>query len=207
MLTTNRKPALLALIGAAALLTATQPAEAGPPLICHRFETGGAPSLPWGDDRDHWAAPSPSYNVSRLTVDTIGLLAPDTPIKARMETMRRATIYAARDAKAANALLTAILARALDTDASGKVSADALFDAGYLVESYRQASHVYRWNMLDAAARGTWVLQDEPRGLNGVAWVERARALAGTNAGEMRFAATLMKDGAPQSARTNVDRR
>ena len=36
----------------------------------------------------------------------------------------------------------------------------AWFDAGYLVESYRQASHIYKWNMLEGRAKTDWKLRD-----------------------------------------------
>ncbi len=62
-----------------------------------------------------------------------------------MENLRRATIYAARDRKAAAELMSALMKRA---EAGGSRDALAWFDAGYLVESYRQASHIYKWDML-----------------------------------------------------------
>jgi hypothetical protein len=192
-------PALLGSLAVAMVLTTVESVQAGPPLICHRFDTGGAPSLPWGTG-DGWDAGLPSYDISRLTADTLRLLTPAAPIRARMETLRRATLYAARDPRAARELLATVLARALDTAARGKIDADALFDAGYLVESYRQASHVYRWNMLDGADRAKWVLKDEPAGLDGYAWVLRAASLAGDHK-DMAYAASLMKDAAPQTAR------
>ena len=81
-------------------------AEAGPPLICHAFDAGNAPLLTWGQGQG-WDTPDRSYDVSRLTADTVALLTPDAPILARMENLRRATIYAARDKKAAAELMSA----------------------------------------------------------------------------------------------------
>ena len=75
-----------------------RPALAGPPFICHAFELSGNPSLPWGNvAAAGWNNPDPAYDVSRLTGDVTKLLTPATPVSARMETLRRATIYASRD--------------------------------------------------------------------------------------------------------------
>ena len=63
------------------------------------------------------------------------MLTPDAPILTRMENMRRATIYAMRDPVIAHELLKAVTARALATTTDGR----AWFDAGYLIESYKQA--------------------------------------------------------------------
>lgn len=172
------------------LLSVAVAAEAGPPLICHAFDAGNAPLLSWGQGQG-WDSPDQSYDVSRLTADTVRLLAPDAPILARMENLRRATIYAARDRKVAAELMTAITKRA---EAGGSGNALAWFDAGYLVESYRQASHIYKWNMLTAAERAKWTLRSEPGGVDGYAMVVKAIATAGTNP-EMEFAASLMKTG------------
>jgi hypothetical protein len=166
-------------------------AEAGPPLICHAFDAGNAPLLSWGQGQG-WDTPNRSYDVSRLTADTVRLLAPDAPILARMENLRRATIYAARDSEAAAELMSAVMKRA---EAGGARDALAWFDAGYLVESYRQASHIYKWDMLTAAERAKWTLRSEPGGSDGYAMVVKAIAMAGANP-EMEFAASLMKDGA-----------
>lgn len=83
-----------ALISASALVVALPAASAaGPPLLCFPFHTGGAPSLPW-DEGDGWNRPLATYPIDRLVPDTIRLLTPDAPVIARMETLRRATIYA-----------------------------------------------------------------------------------------------------------------
>ena len=73
----------------AAVLTVPAVVEAGPPAICHQFQTGGAPSLPWAEGSG-WRRPMPGYDLSRLTDETVKLLTPTTPVIARMETFRRA---------------------------------------------------------------------------------------------------------------------
>jgi hypothetical protein len=176
------------------LITMAAPSLAGPPLICHRFEIGTGASLPFGEGSD-WNTPLSSYDVKRLTADTLRLLTPSTPVLVRMETMRRATIYAGRDAAVAHDLLARLMGRALTAEADGRPDALAWFDAGYLVESYRQAGFVQR----DGGFRSTWTLGDELTGVDGYAWVRKALQLAGTQP-EMEFAASLMKEGDASAA-------
>jgi hypothetical protein len=125
------------------------------------------------------------------------LLSGEAPVLARMENLRRATIYAAQDKQVAAQLLTALLGRALTAAAKDPGKALAWFDAGYLIESYRQASHIYKWDMLAGAERAAWNLRSEPE-LDGYSFVRKAIHLAGPQP-EMEFAASLMKDG-PVSA-------
>ena len=187
----SRQPVRRTLAALGLLLTLASAAEAGPPLICHAFDAGTSPLLPWGQGQG-WDTPDRSYDVERLTADTLRLLSVDAPILARMENLRRATIYAARDRKVAATLMAAIMGRA----EAGNGSRDALawFDAGYLVESYRQASHIYKWDMLNPAERTKWTLRAEPIGTDGYALVRKAIAMTGTSP-EMEFAASLMKNG------------
>jgi hypothetical protein len=179
-------------IALALLLATAGAAEAGPPLICHAFDAGQAPLLPWGQGPG-WDSPDRSYDVSRLVADTVRLLSPEAPVLARMENLRRATIYAARNRRIAVELLGALTERAQ----AGGGSRDPLawFDAGYLVESFRQASHIYKWDMLTPAERERWSLRTEPKGTDGYALVIKAIGMAGASP-EMEFAASLMKEGA-----------
>src|SRR5512147_2629597 len=87
-----------------AAVAAASPALAGPPLLCHPYDIAGARSLPWQDGAASWEA-------SRSD-DTLALLAPATPVVVRMETLRRAAIYSARDPQAGVRLFTALTARA-----------------------------------------------------------------------------------------------
>lgn len=194
MRTTTRR--LTALAGLTLLLAV--PAHAGPPAICHQFQTGGAPSLPWSDGPG-WRRPVATYDLSRLTDDTLKLLTPSTPVLARMETIRRATIYASTDARIAADLLSRVLARALDTVGEGAVSRHALFDAGYLVESYRQANLIYRHDMLHGREKQAWVLRDTPKGLDGYAWILSALKM-GSPDPEMEFGASRVTEGATSQA-------
>ena len=183
-------PVLFAL---AALVAVPATSEAGPPLICHPFATAGEAVLPWGSGPS-WNNPDRRYDVQRLTADVLRLLTSNAPVLARMENIRRATIYAAQDARVANELLSAVLARALASTASAAPDPHALFDAGYLLESYKQAAHLHRYNMLSPAANDRWTLRNEPGG-DGYAMVLRASALL-HNSADMEVAASLMKEGA-----------
>lgn len=138
----------LSLATLAALLAFNQTVRACPPPICQPFEIDSARSLPW--DGNQWRDVKTDYDINRLAEDTLALLGPETPVIARMETLRRATIYAVwamideevgieiKDLKVARDLLARLQARA--REAKGKAEALALFDLGYLVENYRRTT-------------------------------------------------------------------
>jgi hypothetical protein len=119
-------------------LVLASPALAGPPLLCFPFDTGGAKTLPMKSA--DWKAIDTKYDVSHLTADTVALLTPSNPVVARMETIRRATIYASTHPQVANELLATLQARAAIDPAT---AASAVFDFGYLVETYKQASFMF----------------------------------------------------------------
>jgi hypothetical protein len=192
----QRNRSLRLVFALAVLVGAAGAAEAGPPLICHAFDAGKASLLPWANGQG-WNTPDRSYDVQRLTSDTMGLLSQEMPVLARMENLRRATIYAAQDKRVAAELLTAVLGKALTAAARDRKDALAWFDAGYLIESYRQASHIYKWDMLSGSERVAWNLRTEP-GLDGYSFVSKALQLSGSQP-EMEYAASLMKEG-PTSA-------
>ncbi len=123
----------------AALLALAAPVFAGPPLLCFPFETGGAKTLPMksGD----WKSVDPNYDVSHLVADTLALLTPSTPVVARMETIRRATIYASTRPRQAADLFAAVQARVAAPNAA--TAAASVFDFGYLVETYKQATYMF----------------------------------------------------------------
>src|SRR5437016_13841106 len=85
---------------AAAFLSFASFVPAGPPLICHTIEIGQARSLPWVSH--NWdLGGGETYNTKNLAHDTLQILGPDTPVLVRMETLRRATLYARKDPIAA----------------------------------------------------------------------------------------------------------
>jgi hypothetical protein len=124
-------PVLLAALGAAS------PAMAGPPLLCHPYDIGDARSLPW-DGAGAWWHGQSGYNPSHLVADTTALLTPSTPVVVRMETLRRAVIYASPDPKVAQALLQTFTERARAADQSGRADALAYLDAAYVSGAFRE---------------------------------------------------------------------
>ena len=189
MLTTSRLRVAALVVG---IVSAATPAFAGPPLICHPFETkGGGALLPWGatsTSGTQWNAPLGSYKVAGLTADVIKLLDSDAPVITRMENMRRATIYASKDPVVARQLLDAVIERTR----SAKAGAQAWFDAGYLIESYRQAEGI--------RDRGAdWAAVDAATKTGGYAFVQKAMTTSSGPHAEMEFAASLMTQGAAAS--------
>ncbi len=169
------------LLCTALLVTAAVPALAGPPLICHPFDIGTARSLPFGDTSEGWRgwqATLASYDRSRLVADTLALLTPDTPVIVRMETLRRASAYSVDDTALATRLIGALQARATRTPRT-RDEALAFFDAGYLVETYRQLGQ-----------RGVNV-KASIDGIDGYAMVKLAMTQLPGDAG-IQFAAALM---------------
>jgi hypothetical protein len=171
----------LAISIAVVLVGFTSYAQAGPPLICHPFEIGQAKSLPWIDWNQKGTG---GYDLKNLTRDTLAILDSSAPVLLRMETLRRATIYARQDPQVAKELLTRLQARAATSTDSGLSEALAWFDVGYLIETYQQ-----------------WIGKAEPNpaaGLDGYAWVKKAVRLRGQDP-EMEFAAALITLTGPES--------
>jgi hypothetical protein len=98
-----------------------------------------------------------------------------------METLRRATLYARKDPRAAKELLTKLQLRSSRAEAAGHADALALFDLGYLTETYNQ-----------------WMGKDEnpAAGIDGYQMVSHALAMRPADA-EMEFAAALITLHAP----------
>jgi hypothetical protein len=121
---------------------------------------------------------SGDYDLKNLTRDTLAILDSSTPVLVRMETLRRATIYARQDPQVAKELLTRLQGRAANSDAAGHPDALAWFDVGYLTETYKQ-----------------WIGKGEPNpatGLDGYGLIEKAISLRGQDP-EMEFVGALVK--------------
>jgi hypothetical protein len=163
------------------LLSAATPALAGPPLICHRLEIGTAKSLPWNGTAWNLSG-NENYDTKNLVRDTLAILEPSTPVVVRMETLRRATLYARKDPQAAKELFTKLFARATSNETAAHPDSLAWFDAGYLAEAYSQ------WGKEG---------QNPAAGIDGYSLVKKALALRGEDP-EMEFAAALITLRGPQ---------
>lgn len=184
---------LLSALALVIVLVSAGPALAGPPLICIPFDTGSTKLLPWGSNTANWNAALPSYNLTGLVADTLRALDADAAVLSRMENLRRATIYATKDPAIAHQFLKAMIGRAL----SATPTAATWFDAGYVIEAYKQATHLRGPN--GRFDRTAWAATDETLKVDGYGFVKKAIAMGGPSA-EMEFAASLMTQGAVASA-------
>jgi hypothetical protein len=180
----------------ATLLCFAAVAQAGPPLICHSIEIGNAKSLPWISHSWHLSG-GENYDTKNLVRDTLEILGPNTPVLVRMETLRRATLYARKDPLAAKELLAKLHARASSAEASGHPDALAWFDVGYLAETYKQ------W-IGQSWMRVSKDEQNPAAGVDGYALVKKALAVSGPsqngNEAQMEFAAALVTLSGPRDA-------
>jgi len=143
-----------------AVLVFAPAVQAGPPLICHPVDIGAARSLPWGSGPG-WNTPQPGYDRARLVADTLAVLSPSAPIRVRMETLRRATVYAMDDPARGRELLARLEERARRAGSrSGDDGTLALFDAGYLIESFKQARTITGRDIVDPARDGEAMVRE-----------------------------------------------
>jgi len=175
----------LALVVALVLAPA---ALAGPPLLCHPFDTAGAPSLPWGGAG--WRDARAGYDLRALTRDTEALLTAGTPVIARMETLRRAAIYASRDPAVAKRLLTSLQARGTLAK-TADARALARFDAGYFAETLQEVVRLQGYDMPGIGKVDAKGLRALLLNVDGSAEVDAALAMRPNDAA-MRFAAALI---------------
>ena len=175
-----------------AILLFADCALAGPPLICHALEIGQAKSLPLASQSWNLSG-SENYETRNLAKDTLEILAPDTPVLVRMETLRRATLYARKDPVAAKELLARLHARATSAESAGHPDALAWFDAGYLVETYKQWIGANLPHVTD----GMRMDPNPAAGVDGYAMIKKAIALHGDDA-QMEFAAALITLSGPR---------
>ena len=183
------RPPRFAIILVAAVLCFANVAQAGPPLICHTIEIGQAKSLPWISHNWNLSG-GETYDTKNLVPDTLDILAPGTPVLVRMETLRRATLYARKDPLAAKELLARLHARATSAESSGHSDALAWFDVGYLAETYKQ------W-IGQSWMRVSNDEQNPAAGVDGYALVKKAISLRGSDP-QMEFAAALITFSGPQ---------
>jgi hypothetical protein len=153
-------------------------AVAGPPLICQKVEIGTAKSLPWRNV-NAWNGAVADYKLAGLADETLSILTPTAPLAVRMETLRRAAIYAAKNEAVAAQLSSRLLARVANAEAAGKADVNAWFDTGYYAEALRQIVFVYRYDMLSPAEREQWRVRGDANVLDGRPWIERAIRMGG----------------------------
>jgi hypothetical protein len=186
----------------AAILWFAGVAQAGPPLICHTIEIGQAKSLPWISHSWNLSG-GETYDTKNLVRDTLEILAPDAPVLVRIETLRRATLYARRDPVAAKELLARLHARVTSAESSGHPDALAWFDVGYLAETYKQWIGQNLPHMTD----GMRMDPNPAAGVDGYALVKRALALRGARLQgddpQMEFAAALITLSGPTADHRN----
>jgi len=160
------------------LALAPAAANAGPPLICFPMSIGESRSLAWGPGGG-WENPLPGYDRARLPADTLALLGPRIPVLLRMETLRRAVVYASTDAPAASALFGALRERSRSAPGDPL----ATFDLGYAVAAWAEVRHV--------GGGGTAAVTPKE---DGYALVRQALAARGADP-EMEYAAALVSLG------------
>jgi hypothetical protein len=170
---------------AASLFLATS-AQAGPPLICHAIEIGQAKSLPWINHGWNLTG-SENYDLKNLVPDTLSILDSGAPVLVRMETLRRATLYARQNPQITKELFTRLFARATAAENAGHPDALALFDAGYLAECYKQWIGKNLPHMTDNLPMDP----NPAANFDGYAWVKKAIGLRSQDP-EMEFAAALI---------------
>jgi len=165
------------------------PATAGPPLLCHPFDIGGAASLPWDGSRAFWQGRA-DYRIANVVSDAESLLSPTIPVIVRMETIRRAAIYASADASIAARLYSTFEARMHRAGTNGSPTPLAAFDFAYLTETYRQIAELDRL-MSEFQGRGP-ALRKIVGSTDGYALVARLLEVR-TDDPAMEFAAALMR--------------
>lgn len=164
------------------------PVLAGPPLLCHPFETAEAPTLPWGGDG--WNQARDDYDLAQLVDRTDALLTPATPVIARMETLRRAAIYASRDGVVLRGLAARLESR-LKSANGAEARALALFDTGYFLETLQEIDRLQDYDMPGIGEVDREVLRALLTQPDGSRRIDQALALRPDDAG-LHFAAALV---------------
>jgi hypothetical protein len=169
---------LTAILSLGLSVDAPEPALLGPPAICQPFAIGDAPSLPW---RSGAFGIDPDYDLDRLVRQTRRLLDAEADAMVRMETVRRAVVYASgvgdfdRDDRPSlerrrtivAELVSMLRERALAPHLAAKSAGEAetappLFDLGFALAGLRQLEGVGGLARIDSSG--------EAELLRAVAW-------------------------------------
>jgi hypothetical protein len=135
---------------------------AGPPMICHPYVTENEVSIPWSPEKQNWSGIDPKYDTASLPSETIRLLDSGLPMFTRMETLRRAAVYTARNSAAGLDLMSRLLARALEAEVKGQPNSQALFDAGFFVETMKQLGQASKTNVYITVDGYEWAKRSLP---------------------------------------------
>lgn len=183
--------AMLLAFSLAPLFAPTRTASAralafGPPLVCHEIAIGNARSLPWQSGMQS----SASYDRAHLVADVAELLKTEKSLLVRMETLRRAALYAREDRALAWELVGRRACWVLEEsslaaqDAGDTHEAAAWFDLGVLVACFDQLD-------VDLDFRA-----GVAEGIDGYAYLRKAldaaRAEGRADSGVIEFAAALV---------------
>jgi len=152
----------------------------GTPLLCQEFSLGEARSLPWGDGMEG----RKDYDRARLVADTAQILKTEHDALVRMETLRRAALYAGDDRALAWELVGRLGLAVLEQASIGAPEALAWLDVGYLTACLENTGADLRFR--PGVAQGqegyAYLLQA----------LERARAEGSGEAAAIEFAAALV---------------
>jgi hypothetical protein len=186
-----------------AVLSLAAPALAGPPFICHQFEISSTASLPWVDG--DYLGMRGDYDITHVVADTQALLKTEMPTLARMETLRRAVLYASRERALAERLVAALAARVDAADKAGRTDALSIFDLGYALEAISEVENLGHFMGSDLAARGR-ALAGMTRPDDGRALMLKSASLRGDDAGIAFALALISKDAdrQPQLAKARA---
>jgi hypothetical protein len=185
-------PGIGVLLGA---LIMAAPALAGPPLLCHPFDIGQARSLPWNGGAS-WSDGQAGYDITHVVADTEALLTPATPVIVRMETLRRAVLYAGRNPEVARALLQKMNDRARSAGSGSDAATLAYFDAAYVTEALREVTFLEKMPEFQATAAA---FKDVLKPGAGYALIRKSLAQRPDDP-TLHFAAALMSSDGNRSA-------
>jgi hypothetical protein len=169
------KRALAALV----VVVAATSAMAGPPIVCNPIEIGKARTLPMGTGATECSS---GYTAAKAADETVAILKTESSPLVHMETLRRATVYVAKDEAQARQLFSRVLGLGLDAEAAkdeGRVAL-ALFDAGFLAACFGEMGVDLGWK--PGLAEGAL----------GYGWIRAALERAsGEERAEMEYGAAL----------------
>jgi hypothetical protein len=133
----------LKLLAVSLALALAAPVLAGPPIMCHPLDIAKAKCLPMGSGAMEC---STGLSAAKAIDEALTILKGDASPLVRMETIRRATVYVAKDEAKSKELLSRVMALALDqASKTDKEIAAGLFDAGFLAACYGEMSVDVGW--------------------------------------------------------------